>query len=66
MEDIEDIGKGEDSLQTRLKKDYSVKIHLSKTAQPKKTKQVPTSKDLPGLGRIYVKTFGCSHNISDS
>jgi hypothetical protein len=22
--------------------------------------------NVPGQGRIFVKTFGCSHNISDS
>lgn len=66
MEDIEDIGKADDTLQPRQKSNYTVKIHLSKTKKVLKPKTAPTSKDLPGLARIYVKTFGCSHNISDS
>ena len=74
--DIEDIVKNQDSTQLNpqpKKTSCSVKIkHDLKKYNRKNQSQLDQQldqeylKQVPGQGKIYVKTFGCSHNISDS
>ena len=64
MEDIEDIGKGEGPLQQRFKDNYAVKVKSLKASNKPSLQNI--DKTLPGQGRVFIKTFGCSHNISDS
>ena len=52
MIDIEDIGKAPKQA-----------VELDKFNRPD---WEPTEDEIPGTQTIYVKTFGCSHNISDS
>ena len=78
MEDIEDLFKFEDneeSAQKRLAK-HQIKMSRKKQKQAEKEAPAPAVKEkvpqkvvddlVPGNAKIYVKTYGCSHNISDS
>ena len=60
MDDIEDIFKSAPEPDTR--RPFKNKV-------TRKTKAPAPSEELgvgPGLGKVFVKTYGCSHNISDS
>lgn len=78
MEDIEDLFKfegTEESTQKRLAK-HQVKMSKKRQKQPAKEAPAPAVEEkvkprvmedvVPGNAKIYVKTYGCSHNISDS
>ena len=70
--DIEDLLEGEepDSPSRNLAKKYNA---IRKNFKKKENENRPFDKtdydqtsQIPGTQKIYVKTFGCSHNISDS
>jgi len=77
LEDIEDLfDKSEDLSKTsansrlvvpkikkRIKK--GIKIEASDILNGKDDKEEETDNFLPGQAKIYVKTWGCSHNVSD-
>jgi threonylcarbamoyladenosine tRNA methylthiotransferase CDKAL1 len=71
VQDIEDIFLGDISDQPRQsQKVHNVKKALKKKKEPKVKEEKEYEPNLiqhvPGTQKIYVKTFGCSHNISDS
>lgn len=62
VEDIEDMFVAEDQQDTRR----PFKKRVATTKKATKTPTEETDTQAPGVGKIYVKTYGCSHNISDS
>lgn len=80
MEDIEDMFKDEGAMDnkrpTRTLVKKSKLLKQQKKEEPEKTEEAPEqpSSDnpqnpeghLPGSQSVFVKTYGCSHNISDS
>lgn len=44
----------------------SIKKLNKKNIESVETLEADYLKEVPGRGSVYVKTFGCSHNISDS
>lgn len=74
LEDIEDISGQQDD-GTRITRDLPPQVargqrHAKSLAEPcyaaDEDSACAQPGDLPGLGSVWVKTFGCSHNISDS
>lgn len=69
--DIEDIGNQDDGSDEERRKDIEV-IKKNFQRKQKQNKAYDKSQDaasknaVPGTQKIYVKTFGCSHNVSDS
>ena len=80
MEDIEDMFKDpSDQIESRLpatkrkilrnkqlKKNGEAKEDGAKVDEKKDTVEDPTASAAPGTQSVFVKTYGCSHNISDS
>jgi len=77
MEDIEDIVSSA-GLATRVEAGGGV-VKIKSVVAPSKrvgegldaiendvVEEEEVSKEVPGTGKIFVKTYGCSHNISDS
>ncbi|KAL6525245.1 hypothetical protein OROMI_030838 [Orobanche minor] len=68
MEDIEDLlagGSGGAPLGFRFSVPAAVGVKLKKKSLQDSPKSYNTAK-IPGTQTIYMKTFGCSHNQSDS
>lgn len=73
MEDIEDLFKFEaedNQRKQRTKVTTNKKVkpvkEVKPTIEPKPMQYVKADGDLPGRAKVFVKTYGCSHNISDS
>ena len=56
-----------------IKKNFSKKQRQNRAfdkedagAKIKASEEGETSNQVPGTQKVYVKTFGCSHNVSDS
>jgi len=66
IEDIEDIiGQGDESPDERYSSRKLV-IPKYKRLRPKLSEAAPEADSIiPGTQRVYVKTWGCSHNNSD-
>ncbi len=67
--DIEDamLSGSDDERQRELqtiKKNFKKKDRQNKAYD--RTQDVAAKSDVPGTQKVYVKTFGCSHNVSDS
>lgn len=68
--DIEDAhlsGSDDDDRQRELqtiKKNFKRKERQNKAYD--RTQDVAAKTAVPGTQKVYVKTFGCSHNVSDS
>eukprot|EP00698_Gefionella_okellyi_P008045 TRINITY_DN1979_c0_g1_i3.p1 TRINITY_DN1979_c0_g1~~TRINITY_DN1979_c0_g1_i3.p1 ORF type:complete len:587 (+),score=84.39 TRINITY_DN1979_c0_g1_i3:68-1762(+) len=61
--DIEDVLPGlEDASTTAVVGSVVPRVH-SKRRQAKQ--EIPVGYDIPGVQTVYVKTYGCSHNVSD-
>ena len=61
MDDIEDIFTSAPELDTR--RPFKNKVTRKAPAAPAVSEELGVG---PGLGKVFVKTYGCSHNISDS
>ena len=82
MEDIEDMFKSEavEDQQQRVVKGKVLRTTkrpvkaptpqedevVEETEQTNEMAPEAVSGELPGKAKVYVKTYGCSHNISDS
>ncbi|KAG5233192.1 threonylcarbamoyladenosine tRNA methylthiotransferase [Salix suchowensis] len=69
MEDIEDllVGNGSGSPPGFRLPLNAVGVNLKKNKnKPARQSETPISSKIPGTQTIYIKTFGCSHNQSDS
>ena len=66
MEDIEDMFKGDDADDQQRIVKTKVRRHRKKAAETDEVEVDEVQADLPGKQNIYVRTYGCSHNISDS
>ena len=62
--DIEDFKDGLDVRQSRAK-DF-VAIHSRPKEKVSLAEKKEAAKAVPGTQTIFVKTFGCAHNVSDS
>ncbi|XP_030760775.1 threonylcarbamoyladenosine tRNA methylthiotransferase [Sitophilus oryzae] len=66
IEDIEDLISSQD---ITPKERYNSKKHVKVKARKKNNEEnipVPLGDNIPGVQNIYVKTWGCAHNSSDS
>jgi threonylcarbamoyladenosine tRNA methylthiotransferase CDKAL1 len=63
LDDIEDIGSDVTEDNRHLRK-LPLRVASAQRSGWKDIHEAVT--DVPGTQRIWVKTFGCSHNISDS
>jgi threonylcarbamoyladenosine tRNA methylthiotransferase CDKAL1 len=72
IRDIEDIidSEGSDDEEKRIqeKKKKAIRKNFKKRAKQNKTIDTLeyNTQIVPGTQKIFVKTFGCSHNMSDS
>ncbi len=67
MDDIEDIIPIEKVEKQKVKRRYQKHEKENKTYDPESLASKMTEKGLiPGSIKVCVKTFGCSHNMSDS
>jgi len=67
--DIEDVGAGVDAPTRGSQKDINkALVFPKKTAEGNKHPSSfdETKSSVPGTQKIYLKTYGCSHNVSDS
>lgn len=68
LRDIEDLLMGDLAEEPRKEfKTHQVKRKKKKEEKPEEPAYEPRFiQNVPGTQKIYVKTFGCSHNMSDS
>ena len=70
IDDIEDLStnfNAEGAAKERLRKDLPPKAKIVKGSKRATSDLHPKADSIiPGTQRIYVKTWGCSHNNSDS
>lgn len=69
IEDIEDLISSQDiTPHERYNNRKAVKIRVKKKQKQEEVPEVPKSviSNIPGTQTIYVKTWGCAHNSSDS
>ncbi|CAI9114911.1 OLC1v1015734C1 [Oldenlandia corymbosa var. corymbosa] len=74
MEDIEDLLVGNGGAGGEVAPGFRLPVAAAVGINPKQTKKKKSNQDsvpkpslsIPGTQTIYIKTFGCSHNQSDS
>ncbi|XP_045159402.2 threonylcarbamoyladenosine tRNA methylthiotransferase-like [Mercenaria mercenaria] len=66
LDDIEDIVTGETETDIRAGNKKHVVPRARKHKTQDRTEQVDADSIIPGTQKIFVKTWGCSHNNSDS
>lgn len=70
IKDLEDMfeGQSDSDGEVRMRDMATIKKNFKKKDRQNKTYDTGQSlgKDVPGTQKVYVKTFGCSHNVSDS
>lgn len=67
ISDIETLGNQQISSPRENNPDFSVKMKKPKRKFSDEVDfDLEYTKDVPGTQSIFVRTFGCSHNISDS
>lgn len=67
--DIEDLSKQDNGGPGLAGSQFTVALQSSINRRSKTNKTEPdieSSSNIPGCARIWVKTFGCAHNVSDS
>ncbi|KAJ8924551.1 hypothetical protein NQ315_000700 [Exocentrus adspersus] len=64
LEDIEDLISSEHIVPRENHNQKDVKFNLKKRRN--KRQEIPVGDNIPGTQKIYVKTWGCAHNSSDS
>ena len=67
MEDIEDMFKADDGVtDTKRPQNKLVALRKKKAKQASAEEAPEANSNVPGSQSVFVKTYGCSHNISDS
>lgn len=67
MDDIEDlVRESSEVADVKERQELNDELVLPKRSRSKKPKQKAIGYDIPGTQTVFVKTFGCSHNVSDS
>ena len=63
MDDIEDLGLNEFNLPQAVRKEHVLPKVLRRKVG--RVLEEPKGGNIPGLGCIFLKTWGCAHNTSD-